>query len=625
MKNKLVFVMFVLCLMLSVAPGQTDATGTVTDDETMVRLRVGHLVLEGPNVDVLINGEIAMFGLWELVNLSCCGFTGHMYLSPGAHSVALVPNGKGMDEALIGPLDLTLEAGHRYTLAMVGQATDESLTPLVIDETAALEEARTDPSQTIMILINNLAGTETLNFAHDGQGPQNIPYKGFVAAPVPTGSVEHLSITTDVGTIYEGPFVASNNEPGIDYIGSFTGRFPGTEDVDNRYVQGPVAITDLNAPEFLRGFSGRGVHTEQGDALSFDTFLAAVERAGLAEMLETGSPYWLLAPTNEAFAAVPQDRLDALMADPEALADLVRNHIAEGYEPDLPWPRTNMLGTELEGIPAVGGLYLLTDGSHLSLLSTVLMPPDEACIAAQTAQLDIPPRPLEENIVGMWLFDEGEGSVASDASGHSHHGTFVNADWAEGKYGSAAHIIPGENYIEVETTEGLSPAKEMTITAWVYLEELPDLEEQFPNHRILEAATYNPDEFQYGGADNHYGLHFEWGNFIFRPGRAAFPERVGIDQGESIEPGGWQHVAGVYSGDHIRLYINGELRSEVEANCMTLVQPADNRLFIGTKAPQAPEGDWWNGLLDEVAIFDVALTEEEIRIIMQGLGAMRAD
>ena len=622
--KKFASAIFILCLTASFALAQTDvATKTVTDDATQARLRVAYIVFDGPNVDVLIDGEIAMFGAWAQADIPCCQVTGYTYLAPGTHSIAIVPTGRGVEDALLSE-DVELEAGHRYTLATMGQVEDASLTPLVIDETAVVQEARTDPSQEIIILVNNLAGAETFSYTVDSQGIHDVPYGGFAAAPNALAAAGHFEFSANDGKDILDEF--ENDDyvvaPGTDFMHLRFGHLPGTWGEDHSDTQG-IPVTELNALEFLRGFPG--LDAQQNPAgPSFNTFLEAVERAGLAEMLETNNPFWLLPPTDEAFATFPQGRLDAVMADPDSLADLVRNHIVEGYWPDLPWPRTNMLGVKLEGVQW-HDLYLLPDGSHLSPISTVLLPPDEACREAQAAQVSLSPRSLKDHIAGMWLFDEGEGDTAEDASGNRHHGTFVNAAWTEGRYGSAAQFTPGENYVEVKTTEGLSPTDEMTVTAWVYLEALPDPEEQFPNRRILEAASYNPAEFEYGGADNHYGLHFEWGSFLFRPGQHAFPDRVAIDQSEAIEPGQWQHVAGVYSGNHIRLFVNGELRSEVEANCVELVQPPDNRLFIGTKSPQAPDGDWWDGLIDEVAIFDVALTEEEIGIVMQGLGALPAD
>jgi Domain of unknown function (DUF4397) len=151
MKQKIIAIVLVLCFITSVAFAQVDkATGTVTNDATQARLRIAHLIFGGPNVDVLVNGEIAMNSGQAQANIPVAMVTGYMYLEPGAYSIAVVPTGKRIDEALIGPLDIELAEGHRYTLAMMGQLEDSSLEPLVIDETAVLQQSRTDQGQSMI-------------------------------------------------------------------------------------------------------------------------------------------------------------------------------------------------------------------------------------------------------------------------------------------------------------------------------------------------------------------------------------------------------------------------------------------------------------------------------------------
>lgn len=69
------------------------------------------------------------------------------------------------------------------------------------------------------------------------------------------------------------------------------------------------------------------VATEAG---SFTTLLAAAEAAGLVETLQGEGPYTVFAPTDEAFAALPEGTLDGLLADPEALADILLYHVVPG-------------------------------------------------------------------------------------------------------------------------------------------------------------------------------------------------------------------------------------------------------------------------------------------------------
>lgn len=42
-----------------------------------------------------------------------------------------------------------------------------------------------------------------------------------------------------------------------------------------------------------------------------------------------------------------------------------------------------------------------------------------------------------ETAVGVWLFDEGTGKEAKDASGNNHHGTINGAEWVDGKFDGA--------------------------------------------------------------------------------------------------------------------------------------------------------------------------------------------
>jgi uncharacterized surface protein with fasciclin (FAS1) repeats len=63
---------------------------------------------------------------------------------------------------------------------------------------------------------------------------------------------------------------------------------------------------------------------------NFTTLLAAAEAAGLVDALRGEGPLTIFAPTDEAFAKLPAGTLESLLADPEALADILLYHVAEG-------------------------------------------------------------------------------------------------------------------------------------------------------------------------------------------------------------------------------------------------------------------------------------------------------
>jgi len=63
---------------------------------------------------------------------------------------------------------------------------------------------------------------------------------------------------------------------------------------------------------------------------SFNTLVTAVQAAGLVDALKGEGPFTVFAPTDEAFAAVPADTLNALLADPEALSQVLLYHVLPG-------------------------------------------------------------------------------------------------------------------------------------------------------------------------------------------------------------------------------------------------------------------------------------------------------
>ncbi|MEZ4730731.1 MAG: fasciclin domain-containing protein [Caldilineaceae bacterium] len=64
---------------------------------------------------------------------------------------------------------------------------------------------------------------------------------------------------------------------------------------------------------------------------NFNTLVAAVEAAGLVETLKGEGPFTVFAPTDEAFAAIPQETLNALLADPSGdLTQILLYHVVPG-------------------------------------------------------------------------------------------------------------------------------------------------------------------------------------------------------------------------------------------------------------------------------------------------------
>ncbi len=66
------------------------------------------------------------------------------------------------------------------------------------------------------------------------------------------------------------------------------------------------------------------------EAGNFNTLVAAVKAAGLAETLQSEGPYTVFAPTDAAFAKLPAGTVEALLTDKEKLASILTYHVVPG-------------------------------------------------------------------------------------------------------------------------------------------------------------------------------------------------------------------------------------------------------------------------------------------------------
>jgi len=98
----------------------------------------------------------------------------------------------------------------------------------------------------------------------------------------------------------------------------------GGDDADSTTTQAPATTM---AEEMTEPGNIVEVATEAG---SFSTLLTAAEAAGLVDTLTSEGPYTVFAPTDEAFAALPEGTLESLLEDPEALAQILLYHVVPG-------------------------------------------------------------------------------------------------------------------------------------------------------------------------------------------------------------------------------------------------------------------------------------------------------
>ena len=204
---------------------------------------------------------------------------------------------------------------------------------------------------------------------------------------------------------------------------------------------------------------------------------------------------------------------------------------------------------------------------------------------------------LTEGLVGWWTFDEGTGTVAADSSGNGNDGTLSGpVEWTpDGKIGGALKFTGPYNFVRVPNSPSLNPTREITIAAWIN-------PSWTGNNRILQKSTE--------GSDSQYRFLKEGGNNI----RLHLPPAANFEVTGHLPPNGeWTHLAGTYDHSMIRIYFNATLIGETAFS--DNMQTSDGPLFIGTKWSQAPAGDEFNGIMDDVRIYNRALSQSELAIL----------
>lgn len=165
-----------------------------------------------------------------------------------------------------------------------------------------------------------------------------------------------------------------------------------------------------------------------------------------------------------------------------------------------------------------------------------------------------------------------------------------------------ALLFTSNQYIEVESSEALQPENAMTIEAWIR-----------PNFFLQDytgLVTYLQDN---GGNESGYGLVYNGGKVrMFMMSEEYGANAWNTAPGAEVETGKWSHVAGTYDGEVIRFYLNGHLIEEQNAGGAIDWEYEPLALAIGTFLDDN-EDVRYLGSIDEIRIWDVARSEEEIR------------
>ena len=193
-------------------------------------------------------------------------------------------------------------------------------------------------------------------------------------------------------------------------------------------------------------------------------------------------------------------------------------------------------------------------------------------------------------MVGYWKFDEGSGTTASDSSGYGNTGTLSTGasapGWTTGKVGGALSFDGVDDYVSVASISGLSTGNTVhTIEGWIKVSALP-------SNRAWILLLGNE------GTGAHHWL-------INSTGGTQFGVWSGGQTHPTLSVGTWTHIAITHDGTTLRSYVNGEFSQSASATFNLQGIPL-------TLAQQHVSENYFDGLIDEVRIYNRTLSAQEI-------------
>ena len=206
----------------------------------------------------------------------------------------------------------------------------------------------------------------------------------------------------------------------------------------------------------------------------------------------------------------------------------------------------------------------------------------------------------DPNLVGWWKFDETSGKTAADSSRHGRKGTLKGGlsfdnNSAEGRIGRALKLN-GDDYVEITKYKGVTGTRPRSVSTWI-------------------KTKSSRGEITSWGADD-YGKMWIYG---FIRGRIGITPSGGyLYINAETHDDKWHHVAVMVRQaelpnlhDDVKHYLDGE-PAEIHDIGLLDLWPIDTGKEIDVRI-----GRRFNGLLDDVRIYDRALSDEEVKALFR--------
>lgn len=254
--------------------------------------------------------------------------------------------------------------------------------------------------------------------------------------------------------------------------------------------------------------------------------------------------------------------------------------------------------------------YMLT-ASTLIVLSFAMILTGDAKIDKNTIQ-------------GMWTFEEGKGETVKDLSGNGSDGVFVgDVKWAKAKFGGGIEFsgVDAQNHVRIGTKGepdslaalNFKDSKGFSIHAWIFATVPPD------GKCVIWKGQGCSSWSQYllgTGAHENVGGRINQASFHYRI-RSA-PERFEA-LGDPLPVNEWIHLVGVWDGTKIHIYVDGELQNSADAGGQPWDSPEAVYIGADTGCNAGKGRCHFGGIIDEIVIFNVPLSADEVKSLGSGI------
>ena len=223
-------------------------------------------------------------------------------------------------------------------------------------------------------------------------------------------------------------------------------------------------------------------------------------------------------------------------------------------------------------------------------------------------------RKFLEAAVAMWTFEEIGREGVPDVTGNGHDAKLVNKPaLVDGKFGKAMEFNDTrKNYLKVPDDVGLNLERVISISVWV---------KRPPRLQATDVAPYfilhMGAEWQWQGPGYGLALHKVFNNMFY------FWYEGGFQGASGVKDDQWHHYVAVAKDGERKptLYVDGESKPIEHGDGvkkMGLAPPHGQPMYIGALLP-ARFDSFSNNIIDELAIFNVALSEADVKRLGKGL------